>query len=133
VNERQEDAMALCSVRRVALIGALGIGVLTIGASACVGGGQTPPTTAAPVTSTPSGTVIPAPKPAAPSPSPSPSPSGPEQTHTVETGDTLGSIAQKYYGDPGLWRRIYESNRAAIGEDPDQVKIGTQLRIPPKE
>jgi nucleoid-associated protein YgaU len=128
--------MALSSIPRQALIVAactLLTGALAIGASACMGGGQTPPTATPASTSTPSGTVVAVPRPASVSPSPSPSPSSPELTHTVEAGDTLGSIAQKYYGDPGLWRRIYEANRAAIGDNPDQVKLGTQLRIPPKE
>ena len=122
--------MAPRSIRREALIAIAG--ALALGASAC-GGSQAPPTATA-VAATPSGTVIPRSQAAAsPSPSPSPSPSSPELTHTVEAGDTLATIAQKYYGDSGLWRRIYEANRAAIGDNPDQVKIGTQLRIPPKE
>ena len=111
--------------------------------SACFGGGAPPaqatptagsPTTAAsPVASPP---VLPSPVPLA-SPAASPSPqqpaAGPEQTYTVEPGDTLAIIAQKQYGDPTLWRRIYDANRAAIGDNPDAIKVGTQLRIPPKE
>ena len=50
-----------------------------------------------------------------------------------ETGDTLGTIAQKFYNDPTLWRKIYEANRAAIGDNPDAIKVGMQLRIPPKD
>ena len=73
---------------------------------------------------------------ALPSPAASPSParpSGAEQTHTVGAGETLGTIAQKYYDDPTQWRKIYDANKAAIGDNPDAIKVGTQLRIPPKE
>jgi nucleoid-associated protein YgaU len=66
--------------------------------------------------------------------SPAPSrPSGPDQSHTVEAGETLATIAQKFYGDSTLWRKIYDANRPAIGDNPDAIKVGTQLRIPPKE
>jgi nucleoid-associated protein YgaU len=51
----------------------------------------------------------------------------------VEEGDTLATISQKFYGDPTMWRRIYDANRSALGDNPDAIKIGTQLRIPPKE
>ena len=36
------------------------------------------------------------------------------------------------YGDPTLWRRTYDANRSTIGDNPDNVRIGTTLRIPPK-
>jgi nucleoid-associated protein YgaU len=50
----------------------------------------------------------------------------------VGEGDTLATIAEKVYGDSSLWRPIYDANRSAIGENPDTVRIGTTLRIPPK-
>jgi nucleoid-associated protein YgaU len=50
----------------------------------------------------------------------------------VAEGDTLATIAEKFYGDSGQWRRIYDANRSAIGENPDAVRIGTTLRIPPR-
>jgi nucleoid-associated protein YgaU len=76
----------------------------------------------------------PSPSPAAsPLASPSPRATGAEQTYTVEPGDTLASISQRFYDDPTGWRRIYEANRAAIGDDPDAIKVGTELKIPPKE
>ncbi|MBI4655856.1 MAG: LysM peptidoglycan-binding domain-containing protein [Elusimicrobia bacterium] len=34
--------------------------------------------------------------------------------HKVETGDTLRSIASRYYGNPNLWERIYEANEKKI-------------------
>ena len=42
------------------------------------------------------------------------------------------SIAQQFYGDPTQWRRIYDANKDAIGADPDKLKVGTKLTIPPK-
>jgi 5'-nucleotidase len=100
--------------------------------SACIGGqpAEQPTSTEAALTVTP---LLP---PRVPSPSPSPSPSpanGPEQLHTVEAGDTLASLAQKYYGDATVWRKIFDANKGAIGENPDNIKIGMQLKIPPKD
>ena len=72
-----------------------------------------------------------------PSPSPvpsrSPSPSiaaTSEEEYVVQPGDTLRSIAAQLYGDPEQWSRIYDANRAAIGDDPDAITAGTALRIP---
>ena len=53
-------------------------------------------------------------------------------SYTVAEGDTLATIAEKFYGDSALWRRIYDANRSTIGDNPDNVRIGTTLRIPPK-
>jgi 5'-nucleotidase len=55
------------------------------------------------------------------------------ETHTVVSGDTLLTIAEKYYGDATLWRRIYDANTDVIGPNPDALQIDMQLRIPPKE
>jgi nucleoid-associated protein YgaU len=54
-------------------------------------------------------------------------------SYTVQSGDTLATIAQQYYGDPTQWRRIYDANKDAIGDDPDKLKLGTKLTIPPKQ
>ena len=53
------------------------------------------------------------------------------QTYTVQTGDTLGKIAQKLYGDGARWTEIYEANKKQIA-DPNVIQIGQELRIPPK-
>jgi nucleoid-associated protein YgaU len=53
-------------------------------------------------------------------------------THTVASGDTLSSIAQKVYGESKLWKRIYDANKDVIGSDPANLKVGQVLRIPPK-
>jgi len=54
------------------------------------------------------------------------------QTYTVQPGDTLSSIAQKFYGDgsENSWRKIYDANRAVIGNDPNQIQVGIVLVIP---
>ncbi len=49
--------------------------------------------------------------------------------YTVESGDTLSSIAQQFYGDPEQWRRVFRANRNQI-DDPDQISPGQVLRIP---
>ncbi len=56
--------------------------------------------------------------------------SGGPSVYTVRSGDTLGKIAQAAYGKASLWTRIYEANRAVIGENPANLKVGMQLEIP---
>jgi len=51
------------------------------------------------------------------------------QWHEVKKGDTLSKLAEKYYGDPGLYTTIFEANRDRL-EDPDLIRIGQKLRIP---
>jgi len=103
---------------------------LAVGLTAGCAGGQSAPTS----TGDASVEVTPPPPPQAPSPSPSPSPSPIAQAlHTVAEGDTLDSIAQRYYADSTLWRKIFDANKAIIGDNPDNIKIGMQLTIPPKD
>ena len=47
----------------------------------------------------------------------------------VVAGDTLGAIAQQFYGDASRWPRIFEANRDQIF-DPDLIFPGQTLRIP---
>lgn len=56
------------------------------------------------------------------------------QTYTVQQGDFLSVIAQKFYGDgsEASWRTIYEANKVVIGSDPTQLQIGMILIIPPQ-
>jgi hypothetical protein len=51
--------------------------------------------------------------------------------HTVVSGDWLSKLAAKYYGNMHKWPVIYEANRAVIGRDPNLIKPGQQLLIPP--
>jgi 5'-nucleotidase len=64
---------------------------------------------------------------------PTVSPNAVGEAYTVVTGDTLPAIAQKVYGDASQWRRIYDANRSVIGSNPNLVKVGVQLVIPPQE
>jgi nucleoid-associated protein YgaU len=52
--------------------------------------------------------------------------------HTVASGDTLASIARRYYGNSKYWQRIYDANRSVIGSDPAALKIGQKLSLPSK-
>jgi nucleoid-associated protein YgaU len=57
--------------------------------------------------------------------------SGPEaQFYTVTRGDTLSTIAKKFYGDPGRYMKIFEENKPML-KDPDEIYPGQMLRIPP--
>jgi nucleoid-associated protein YgaU len=51
--------------------------------------------------------------------------------HTVMLGETLSSIAQKYYGDPNKWPDIFNANKDII-KDPDHIEPGWKLNIPGK-
>jgi nucleoid-associated protein YgaU len=74
--------------------------------------------------------TVPSPSPSgSPRPAAVPTPTASDE-YTVEAGDTLRSIAQKVYGDPAQWPRIYDANRETIGPDPDTLSAGTRLRIP---
>lgn len=49
--------------------------------------------------------------------------------YTVVSGDSLSSIARKYYNDAAKWPVIYEANRSEI-QNPDRIFAGQVLRIP---
>jgi polar amino acid transport system substrate-binding protein len=59
-------------------------------------------------------------------------PADPVDTYVVQAGDTLSRIAGKVYGDvsPASWQRIYQANRAVIGDNPSRIKVGMELAIP---
>ena len=52
------------------------------------------------------------------------------QFHTVESGDTLGKIAKKYYGNAMKYPVIFEANKPMLSH-PDKIYPGQVLRIPP--
>jgi hypothetical protein len=75
---------------------------------------------------------VPPPKPATPAvplPLTTP-PTVSTKTYTVLPGDTLSVIAQKVYGNPSLWAKIYQANKALIGPNPNLIKPGQLLTIP---
>lgn len=51
------------------------------------------------------------------------------QFHTVASGDTLGKIAKKYYGNAMKYPVIFEANKPMLS-DPDKIYPGQVLRIP---
>ena len=51
------------------------------------------------------------------------------QFHTVVSGDTLGKIAKKFYGNAMEYPAIFEANKPML-EDPDKIYPGQVLRIP---
>ncbi len=118
-------------------------GILVLGLTAACGGGAASPTpttaaTAAAVPATPQRPALLSPV-ASPSSAPSTSAAVSKptqaaegsQTYTVQAGDTLGTIANHFYGDSTQWRRIYDANKDAIGDNPDALKLDTKLTIPP--
>ena len=50
-------------------------------------------------------------------------------THIVQKGDTLQSLALKYYGTRSAWDKIFQMNRNVLASK-DQLRIGQQLVIP---
>jgi nucleoid-associated protein YgaU len=59
-------------------------------------------------------------------------PQGAGTTYVVREGDTLSSIAQRFYNDRNLWEHIHRANRESIGSDPNRIAAGDKLLIPPK-
>jgi nucleoid-associated protein YgaU len=51
------------------------------------------------------------------------------ELYVVKPGDTLGALAQRFYGKAGLYMRIFEANRDILS-DPNLIKVGQKLRIP---
>lgn len=55
--------------------------------------------------------------------------SKPTRKHTVQAGDTLEKLAQRYYGAPDRWRSIYDANTAQLSNG-QPLRPGTELSIP---
>jgi nucleoid-associated protein YgaU len=49
------------------------------------------------------------------------------KTHTVVSGDTLTGIAKKYGKES--WKEVYEANKDIIGDDPNKIRPGMELKI----
>ena len=52
------------------------------------------------------------------------------KTYTVKSGDTLSDIAQSEMGDANRWRELYAANKEAVGDNPDMIHPGLELKIP---
>jgi nucleoid-associated protein YgaU len=77
-----------------------------------------------------------APAPAAPTAdAPQPDPRQPAgdpgeiRVYTVQAGDSLGAIAQRFYGDAAAYVAIYEANRRILAS-PDSIRAGQRLILP---
>ncbi len=51
------------------------------------------------------------------------------RTYTVQAGDTLSKIAKQFYGDAGVYMKVFEANKDQLS-DPNKIKVGQVLRIP---
>jgi LysM repeat protein len=51
------------------------------------------------------------------------------RTYTVQPGDTLSTIAQRFYGNPADWAYLYKVNSAEIS-NPNDIYAGEVLKIP---
>jgi nucleoid-associated protein YgaU len=52
-----------------------------------------------------------------------------QKIHTVQSGETLSSIAKHYYGDANEYIAIFEANKDKLS-DPDKIQVGQELVIP---
>ncbi|MCX7772594.1 MAG: LysM peptidoglycan-binding domain-containing protein, partial [Clostridia bacterium] len=52
------------------------------------------------------------------------------KTHKVSSGESINSITRKYYGDTTLVDKLCKYNNIT---DPNKIKIGQVIKIPPKE
>lgn len=51
------------------------------------------------------------------------------RTYTIERGDTLSAIAQRFYGKAKYWRQIHAANSAEI-DNPDRIFPGQVITLP---
>ena len=49
--------------------------------------------------------------------------------YKVAEGDTLASIAQRYYGSQGAWQKLYALNKEMI-PNPNRLRPGTTIKVP---
>jgi LysM repeat protein len=66
---------------------------------------------------------------AQPLPGPGAPAAGDATVYEVKPGDTLGAIAQRFYGKASLYPKIFEANRDIL-TNPDLIKVGQKLKIP---
>jgi nucleoid-associated protein YgaU len=54
------------------------------------------------------------------------------KTYTVQSKDTLGKIAKRFYGSEKAWTRIYEMNKNIL-KNPHSLRTGLNLKLPSSE
>lgn len=52
-----------------------------------------------------------------------------DEFYEIQSGDTLGAIAKRYYGKASAYMKNFEENQGVI-EDPDKIYPGQKIRIP---
>jgi len=63
---------------------------------------------------------------------PEPKPEEPKEKaeiYEIVSGDTLGGIAKRYYGNASKYMKIFEANKDIIS-DPNKIYPGQKIRIP---
>ncbi len=53
------------------------------------------------------------------------------QTHVIQSGESLSTIAEHYLGSQGRFQELYDANRDVL-TDPNRLPLGTTIVIPPK-
>ena len=61
-----------------------------------------------------------------------PEPEGEQRSYTVRRGESLSIIAARQLGDGSRWTEIYRMNRDVIGPNPDGVREGMTIVLPPR-
>jgi Transglycosylase SLT domain/LysM domain len=56
-------------------------------------------------------------------------PASPARVYIVQAGDSLWSIAQRFYGNPLMWTGIFHANQSQI-HDPNEIYPGQKFMIP---
>ncbi|MCH7602029.1 MAG: LysM peptidoglycan-binding domain-containing protein [Planctomycetes bacterium] len=51
--------------------------------------------------------------------------------HIVRAGESLSRISGDYYGSAAYWERIFIANRLTLNGNPDMLRVGMKLIIPP--
>ena len=51
------------------------------------------------------------------------------RTYTVQAGNTLSGITERFYGRDADWRSLYAANEAKIS-NPNMIYVGEELRLP---
>jgi cytoskeletal protein RodZ len=97
---------------------------------------ETPVTTTTPETAPPPTTSRPVTTPASPQTTTTTTTSATNNVLarvTMEPGQRLTLIAEKYYGLKVFWVYIYEYNKEKIGPNPDRIPTGMEILVPARE
>src|SRR5699024_9746036 len=52
--------------------------------------------------------------------------------YTLRRGDSLSTVAARELGNGARWTEIYKLNRDVIGPNPDGVRDGMKIKLPPR-